>query len=313
MTDTTFVNDVTQSDGAGWAQDINDFYYKAHPSGVPDNSICDGRLTLTTGVPVTTSDVTAAGTLYFTPYKGSRIALYDGSARWQILTFTELSLALTLTSGKPYDVFCYNNSGIAALESLVWTNDTTRATALTTQNGVLVKTGATTRRYVGTIYSSGANTTEDSLAKRYVWNYYNRVLRQMRAVDTTDSWNYTTATLRQANANTANQLDFIIGVSEDSVWATAQSQAVNSGASSITGNIGVGLDSTTVNSAQLLGPGVIASTTRNTQYATYEAAVTAGRHKLVWLEQSAASGTTTWYGDDGTASVQSGIYGRLPA
>lgn len=31
-------------------------------------SICQGRLTLTTALPVTTSDVTNAGTIYFAPY-----------------------------------------------------------------------------------------------------------------------------------------------------------------------------------------------------------------------------------------------------
>src|SRR5665213_2163919 len=41
------------------------------------NSICDGRLTLTSGVPVTTADVASATTVYFTPYKGNKIALFD--------------------------------------------------------------------------------------------------------------------------------------------------------------------------------------------------------------------------------------------
>src|SRR6185436_9706895 len=41
--------------------------------------VCDGRLTLTSGTPVTTGDVTAATTLYFTPNGGNQIALYTGS------------------------------------------------------------------------------------------------------------------------------------------------------------------------------------------------------------------------------------------
>ena len=114
--------------------------------------ICGGRLTLTSGTPVTTADVTGAGTLYYTPYVNGQIALYDGSSTWTVYTFTERSLALTVTSGKNYDVFAYNNSGTVTLElSAAWTNDTTRADALTTQNGVTVKSGATTRRWLGTI------------------------------------------------------------------------------------------------------------------------------------------------------------------
>lgn len=206
------------------------------------------RLTLTTAVPVTTSDVTAAGTIYLTPYKGNQIWLYDGAAQWNLFNLTEISLALTLTSGKPYDVFVFDSAGTPTLETLVWTNDTTRATALTTQNGILVKTGATTRRYVGTLYASGANTTEDSVAKRYLWNYYNRVVRTMSRVDTSDTWNYSANAFQQANAAAANQLDYVQGVSEDPVRAEAVGLVISSGAAFRGSTVGVGVDSTTVNS-----------------------------------------------------------------
>ena len=140
------------------------------------NNIVNGRITLSTGVPVTTSDVTAATTIYFTPYQGNNISLYDGSAIWNVISFTELSIAVPATTATMYDVFCYNNSGAATLEVLAWTNDTTRATALVLQNGVYVKSGATTRRYLGSFRTTGVSgQTEDSVANRFVWNYYNRV------------------------------------------------------------------------------------------------------------------------------------------
>lgn len=53
-----------------------------------------GRLTLTTNVPVTTSDVTNASTIYFTPYKGNIIWLYDG-VRWVSLNFPQISIPAT--------------------------------------------------------------------------------------------------------------------------------------------------------------------------------------------------------------------------
>src|SRR5690349_20265418 len=68
----------------------------------PPPSVCEGRLTLTTATPITTSDVTAATTLYFTPYKGSYIGTYSGSA-WTVATFSEKSITLaSLTAGLPY-------------------------------------------------------------------------------------------------------------------------------------------------------------------------------------------------------------------
>lgn len=270
----------------------------------------DGRLTLTSGTPVTTTDVTGAGTIYYTPFRGNRIATYSGSA-WSVSTFTELSLALTLTSGKPYDVFVYDNSGTPALEVLVWTNDTTRATALTTQDGVLVKSGATTRRYVGTIYASGLNTTEDSFAKRYVWNYYNRVKRPMRVLEATNSWTYSTNSFRQANNAAANQLDFVYGFVEDSVSAFVVANASGSAGGTQAWS-SIGYDSTTVADAGTL------SNAQYPQNAGFPMPVNAeltklpavGRHTLVWLEKGNAA-TVTWYGDNGSDGTQSGIHGFI--
>ncbi len=269
----------------------------------------NARLTLTTATPVTTSDVTAAGTLYLTPYKGNQIWLYDGSAQWNLFNLTEISLALSLTSGKPYDIWCYDNAGTPTLEALVWTNDTTRATALALQNGILVKSGATTRRYVGSIYASGANTTEDSLAKRYVFNYYNRVQRSMVVKEATNTWNYTTATWRQANGAAANQLDFIVGVSEDTIKCDVMGSATND-----TGNVrvsvGVGLDVTNAFSG-LTGGTSAGAGSRCSPTASYNGYPGVGRHILTWLEISAATGTTTWTGDAGGTDFQSGISGSV--
>jgi len=73
-----------------------------------------------------------------------------------------------------------------------------------------VKSSATTRRYVGTIRTTDSATTEDSAAKRFVWNYYNRVQRFLTR-DYTGDWTYDTATWRQTNADSANQLEFVVG------------------------------------------------------------------------------------------------------
>jgi len=284
--------------GAAWVQ-LN----AAGGAGTAPYSMAQGRLTLTTALPVTTSDVTAAGTLYWTPYHGDQIGLYDGASAWTVLAFAETSLSLTLTSGKPYDIFAYNNSGTLALESLVWTNDTTRATALVMQNGILVKSGATTRRYLGTIYASGTNTTEDSISKRYVWNYYNRALRSLRVIDTTDNWNYSTTAWQQANANAANKVNIIVGVSEDIVTAIVVGET-SSAAGGIAGAVGVGIDSTTVNSAQTLHEMVGSSAP--TGVATYRGYPGIGQHAINWIEYRRA-GTVLFKGDDGVADCQTGL------
>ena len=270
----------------------------------------DLRCTLTTALAVTTADVTAATTVYVTPYTGNLIALYDGT-NWLLRSTAEMSIAVPATTSTMYDLFVYDNAGTPTLEALAWTNDTTRATALALQNGVYVKTGATTRRYQCSFRTTGSSgQTEDSLAKRYLWNYYHRVTRPMKVIEATNTWTYTTATFRQANAAAGNQLDFIIGVAEEMVSARVAAWVSND-TTSIAVTAGIGLDSTSANSALLFGGAVPLANGLVQLNASYAAQVAAGRHVLVWLEWSTATGTTTWYGDNGAAALQSGILGEI--
>ncbi len=274
-----------------------------------DPGLCEGRLTLTSGTPVTTSDVTGATTVYFTPYKGNRISLYTNSA-WTLYTFTERSIALgTLTSGLPYDVFIYDNSGTLTLEMVAWTSGTARATAIVLQDGVYVKSGSTNKRYLGTFYTSGTTTTEDSAAKRYLWNYYNRVERQMSVSDT-NSTALSTASTSFVEVSTSDRLQYVIGVAETEVDITLFA-SVNNNTAGSTCACGIGLDSATVDSstmgsnmsAPVNTTGVIPIVTR---YIGYPAI---GFHYNSWLAKVGAN-TGTFYGTAGL-SWKSGLTGRM--
>lgn len=180
-----------------------------------------GRLTLTSDVPVLTSDVTAATTIYYTPYIHTFIPLYDG-ADWILFEFAELSLAVPSTIDTNYDMFIYDNAGTITLEALAWTNDTTRTTAIVRQDGRLVKSGATTRLYLGSFRTTGVSgQTEMSfqssatVRKCFLWNYYNRVEYKPEIAGTT-SHTYSAAVWRNWN-NVAHTVEFIIGVLEDAM------------------------------------------------------------------------------------------------
>lgn len=173
-------------------------------------SVPGGRLTLATGAPLTLTDQSNKTTLYYTPYVGNTIALYNGTS-WDLVTFAELSLDISgFTASKPYDIFVYNNSGTATLEGLVWTNASTRATALAYQDGVLSKTGALTRRYVGTIYMEADQKCDDTDINRNVWNMYNRVPRRLYVANGT-THTYSGSSRPWNNSATNNKLSFIIG------------------------------------------------------------------------------------------------------
>ena len=265
-----------------------------------------GRLTLTSGTPVTTSDVTSSTSVYYTPFINNHISLWDGSA-WLSTEFSETTLAIgTVTSGLPYDVFGYLSSGSLAVEKLAWTNGTTRATAVTIQDGRYCKSGDKTRLYLGSFYSSSTTQTADTNAKRFLFNASNRKMRKLKVVDTTDSWTYSTASWRSWNNSTANRVEMFVGMSEDLTEITFNGVASNSAGYSM--GHGIGLDSTSANSADTYtaagsSGAVVAGS------AIYKNYVSVGYHYLQALEYGGASGTTTFYGDAGVAYVQSGIVG----
>jgi hypothetical protein len=284
------------------------------PASASLNGIMNGRLTLTSGLAVTTSDVTAATIIYFTPYKGNQVSLFDGVSLWNLFTFTELSIAVPGTTNTMYDIFIFDNAGTPTLELQTWTNDTTRAVALSLLDGVYVKSTATTRRYLGSFRTTNVNgQTEDSEAKRYNYNYYNRVIRPMKAVEATNSWNYSVNAYRQANGSTANQLDFVVGVQEDPIVASLSTMVLNNTATPRAVGANIGLDSTTVPSATLARNDAATSTDFGQPAAEYDAFVGIGRHTLVWLERGTGINVQTWYGDVDANSfpMQSGITGTI--
>ena len=282
------------------------------PAAMTDVGLSEGRLTLTSGTPVTTGDVTAATTVYYTPYVGDRISLYNG-ATWDTLTFTEKSIAVPATTATAYDVWAYNNSGVVALELTAWTNVTTRATALTTQNGIYVKSGTLTRRYLGSFVTTGVSgQTEDSAAKRYLYNYYHQKPRSLTKTDTTASWTYTLATWQQANAAAGNQVAVMVGVVESPVVVSVIGQASNTNAAVGTG-VGIGYDSTTpLTNALTRVDTVAANAIYQLTVPSIEHYPSVGLHTYVWCEVSVATGTTTWYGNGttlGGVGVAAGLRG----
>lgn len=259
---------------------------------VPRPQVFQARLTLTSGTPITSSDVTGATTVYLTPFNGNEIWLFT-SGRWKPYNLAEISLALgTVVSGKNYDIFVFDNAGTLTLEKLVWTDDTNRATALVTQDNIQVKSGATDRRYVGTIRTTSTTATEDSAAKRFCWNLYNQQNRTLTRIGDADSYTYSTATWRQVNANTANQVEAVIGLAGYSFLFVQIAHMMSRGATfdNASGQTGLGVDSTTVNSAT--GGRAI---TFSGMAATYSAFPSLGYHKYCWLENSLSAVAMSWF------------------
>lgn len=238
-----------------------------------------GRLTSTSATPVLSSGVSGATTVYYTPYVGDLVPLYNGTSMLSY-TFSELALALASqhTASNIYDVFVFSNSGVLTLVTgPAWSTPTAGAgargtgagtTQITRLNGLWVNAvqitgrngsttytiGANLATYLGSLFIDGSNGQVSCLVaygqsrKWGVWNAYNRVPVYLKAGDGTASWTYTTAAYRQSNNAAANKLTLFSGLAED-VYDLLFSASVSNTSSGVPFRVGIGYNSTTVPSA----------------------------------------------------------------
>lgn len=311
--------------------------------GIPYNrpfAIAGGRLTLETGVPVSTSDQTGKTTIYYAPYVSNTINLWDGLT-WNSHEFSELSQTLADTTKSPiaaainsvYDMFVWNDAGtLRCTRGPAWSSSTSRGTGAGTtelervggvlMNKVAITNGPAANRgvYVGSIATNGSGANGEmammfapaaaagGTANRLdVWNMYNRVTVSSLVRDSTDTWNYTTATVRAANGSNSNRVTMVIGLNEGHVSADVVF-AADSGSTGVHVKAGVGVDSTSAFSGLLPWAQTAGTSGSVNGSSHYEGCPGAGSRYISWNEWSEAVGTTTWYGDGGLPSVaQSGL------
>lgn len=265
------------------------------------------RLSLTTGDPADVDEVTGATTLYCIPFKGNIVTLYDGSSDWEEFELSsQISASLSgLTADLPYDVFVYDSSGLT-LDLTAWSDANTRATALTTQDGKEVKTGATSRLYLGTILiNSSGGQCDKSFTLMGIWNRYNQLYWPMRVIDTTNSWTYGSTTVRAANNSNANRVTFVQGLDENPIDAQVTVQDL----STVGGyypSVGIGIDRTNGNDAVLWSSNHTVNINGISHAILTPTFVGIGAHYLQWVEWNTAAYSLTYYGDNG-GLVQSGL------
>jgi hypothetical protein len=277
------------------------------------------RLSAQTSTPVSTSDQGGAFSVYLTPYTSTAISVPNSSGTdLVVMESSEISFSLSmagLSAATNYDVYAYNSGGTLTLAmDAGWMSDTLRMSSFNRLRGLLVNSGtvgscaANCGLYVGTFRTSdlSGTTLEDTKAKRYIWNMFNRVPRFMSVVDTTNSWTYSTSSYRAANNTTNNRVAYVHGMADVLVEAIVKAYCLNGTAGFCAA--GVGVDSTTTNSCQTYGGGV--PTTATTAYdvgGVYKGYPGLGYHTLQWIELGRGSGTTTWYGDNNLTYLQSGL------
>lgn len=304
-----------------------------------------GRLSISGSNAVNANIEEANSTVHYLPYIGNTVPIFSGSM-WRTLDFGDsISLVLDSDSGhtnyhqenKNFDLFCALEEGTGSIllgSGPQWSSDTVRGSGAGTSELTRLD-GIRVNRYDMVLrYGSGANdlltvgsneatflgvmrptkpiaTTYvfDSVLKRHLWNCYNRGSVDLRAVDTTDNWSYSTNSWRQANASAANLVSLVTGLRLDLIEIDAYGMVLNSTTTARRVGVGIGVGSTTVNSAQILANGAVVDLRLGVS-AKYSGFLF-GYQELVWLERGAGSDTQTWYGDNGSDMIQSGLIGRM--
>jgi hypothetical protein len=236
--------------------------------------------------------------------------IYTGTG-WYMHALTELSIAVPSTTATPFDIFIDYNAGTPVLKVTDWTNVTTRATALTTQDGILVQTGNTDWKYLGTgRTTSVSGQCEDSRATRFLWNYYNKITREARySIGTVRNWTYATVkTWRQANADATAKVEIVCGVLEDSIYLSLVSSCTV--ANGTWGSVAIGENSTSSPHADGTRQGGGVDNTTWVPFASTLSTVPAaiGYTYFSWLEWSSGA-TVKFYNYASDDQFRAGLMG----
>ncbi|MGH9960731.1 MAG: hypothetical protein ACREBC_27020, partial [Pyrinomonadaceae bacterium] len=300
-----------------------------------------GRVTLESGVAVSTTDQTAKTSVLYTPYVGQFVPIYSGAV-WTPTVFTELTLALDSDSGhtgyhqsgKNFDLFVVNDAGTVRLGTgPAWTSDTARGTGAGTtelerKNGIWTNKVSMTLRfgsvsgnmitvvanqgtYVATVRASANGQTQikfGSLAANGgeawlgIWNAYNRVLVAGSVRDNSNTWTYATASYRNLNNSVSNRISFVRGLNEDAMFAQYAGNTTSSGA--VFGGFKVAVDGTSDNGS--FETNATSGAYTNIGGNTYAGHPGLGFHYLTAMEY-ASGATVTFGGDSGGSTNQSGL------
>lgn len=280
--------DETESEAAPTVDEIsNPVIGGCCGTNTVDPGINGFRLSTTPHDPVHHSGASSSQ-LYLVPYTSNMISLYDGNA-WvaRSAVVTVSSSNETYLTNTYYNVFAYWDGQDVRLELIA--EPSPAYPALNLQDSIQVKSGDASRRYVGVARTVGSSFV-DTPSSRLVWNRYNQVARHFDAYHNT-TWSFSgTNSWRPVGGNSNNGRAAIVAGSLGQITRPSTSISITTAGmctSSQNGYYaasGIGIDSTTVNSANIVeldngGPSAYAHLR-----SAYNGYLSPGYHTINWLE-----------------------------
>lgn len=313
---------VLTVDGAGG------FSLSTVNTGVVTPVLPQGRLTFTASTPLMSGDVTGASTetIRYTAYGGNKITLYDGASWNEYTLSSDVTLATPGSTGAMYSIFLKDVADTLTLETVAWTDDTTPGPAeISWLDGLAVLATDNTKLYLGDIRTIGSGQSEHSTSRRLLVNAWNTEPYDLKAVLDTNSWTYTSNTVRPTNNDTSlgvTRVDFVVSQIERPVRLTScgvTRNEVRTQAEIEDGHGFLGIDSTTaISSAAMVTSGINGNGSSsessivefNAVRSHIESKLGEGYHYAQSLERGHAN--ITLYGVQ-SANIAGGIRGGLYA
>lgn len=279
-------------------------------TGLTDTSQLARGMTLTNS---TGTGTLAAGTVIATIVSATSITVNNAASVNGTLTNLTFKLPASSFPATPscWDVWDVNGKLQFGNQ---WTNGTTPADArgtlggLTVNNAVInsgdsnsiaAKAGVLIGSVVVTTTagqledSGGAGVTQVG-GKRFVASAYNERQRHLFVQDTVASFLYSTSSWQQYDAAAGNKVEYMCCLPTHSIAARAGS--LGSCTAGGLFSVGVGIDSTTVNSARMFGQAEPTTGEAMGTFCNYTGNPGIGYHAINFLQIATTGNATTWFG-----------------
>lgn len=207
-----------------------------------------GRLTLSSGVPIQKVDQVTVSSLWYAPSPGGFVPVNGSLVNFKASVTDTVGLELTLgsyvTAGNIYDIFVFLNAGLPQLcAGPAWTSSGAGVSTISTSgaialnNGVFVNSssalickwgasagtsaqiaaGAATElgRIIGagtgtvTVQINPAASSGGTNTEMYMCNTYQKQYVNVKNQDVTATWSYASSTTRNANGSANNRINMV--------------------------------------------------------------------------------------------------------
>jgi hypothetical protein len=181
-----------------------------------------------------------------------------------------------------------------------------------TSSGDTVSVPAGQAVLVGGFYTTANGQIDDTILKRMLSSVHAPADRPVMKGDATDSRTCNTSAYQQFRNTATNQVEWFQIGGGRKVSLDCLGMVVNSTGTLRLVAVGVGIDSTVTNSAQIKQFRLVTNVGGAQMIeASCQGMPGVGRHVGVPLEYGGGADTQTWYGDAGTLIAQSGIIGSV--